>query len=40
MRLAGTALTIDLTDYHISQADQILGILLHLVAPLLKESAA
>jgi hypothetical protein len=31
LRLAGTTLTIDLTEYLISQADQILGILLHLV---------
>jgi hypothetical protein len=40
LRLAGMTLTIGLTDYLIGQADQILGILLHLVAPLLKESAA
>jgi hypothetical protein len=31
LRLVGTNLTIDLTEYHISQADRILAILLHLV---------
>lgn len=31
MRLDGTALTIDLTEYHISQVDRIMGILLHVV---------
>jgi hypothetical protein len=31
LRLAGTDLTIDLTEYQISQSDRILGILLHLV---------
>lgn len=40
LRLEGKELTIDLTDYLISQADQILGVLLHLVAPLLGKAAA
>jgi hypothetical protein len=31
LHLAGAVLTIDVTEYHISQADRILGILLHLV---------
>lgn len=39
-RLTGTTLTIDLTDYLISQPEAILGVLLHLVAPLMKEAAA
>jgi hypothetical protein len=33
LRLDGTTLTIDLTEYHIRQADQLLGILLHLTLP-------
>ncbi len=40
LRLAGTALTIDLTEYHIHQADRILGILLHLVGMSPAASAA
>lgn len=31
LRLDGTVLTIDLTEYHISQVDRILGILSHVV---------
>jgi hypothetical protein len=39
-RLDGTTLTIDLTEYHISQADRILGILLHVVGLPPEASAA
>lgn len=40
LRLEGAVLTIDLNEYLISQNEQILGILLHLVAPLLGGAAA
>ena len=40
MRLDGTTLTIDLTEYVISEADKILGILLQVVEPLLDRTAA
>jgi hypothetical protein len=40
LRLEGTVLSIDLKEYVISQNEQILGILLHLVAPLLLGGAA
>lgn len=40
LRLVGTTLTIDLTEYHIRQADHILGILLHLVGVAPAASAA
>jgi hypothetical protein len=40
LRLIGTTVTIDLTEYHIRQADRILGILLHLVGVAPAASAA
>ncbi len=33
LRLAGNEVTIDITEYHISQVDKLLGILTHIVLP-------
>ena len=40
LRLVSTMLTIDLTEYHISQTERILGVLLHIVGLLPGASAA
>ena len=40
LRLTGTQLDIDVIEYHISQADQIFGILLFMVAAALVPAAA
>jgi hypothetical protein len=34
LQLAGTALTVDLTEYTITQADQLLGIFAHMIGPI------
>ncbi len=40
LRLSGTRLTTDATEYAISQVDQILGILIHMVGPVPTPAAA
>ncbi|MGL6094322.1 MAG: hypothetical protein ACRC7O_00790 [Fimbriiglobus sp.] len=40
LRLTGTTVTVDLTEYGISQVDRILGILTHIVGPIPGRAAA
>jgi hypothetical protein len=40
LRLAGTGLTQDLTEYTLTQVDRILGILVHMVGPIPQPAAA
>ena len=40
LRLSGTTLTLDLTEYTLAQIDRILGILVHMVGPIPQPAAA